>query len=66
MVMDACKTPEIPIFKGHEEFLNPYEYEHHHYGLDGFGGFQTENKEKIQLNNLKEESAVDFLIRSAK
>ncbi|CDW75457.1 UNKNOWN [Stylonychia lemnae] len=48
--------------KGCDEFTSPNDYVDKHYGVDGFGGFQIENKEKIQLNNVKEQHGVDFII----
>ena len=38
LIMNACKCPEIPIYRGEKDFLHPLEYFHPHYGPDGFGG----------------------------
>jgi len=39
LILDSCKNTEIPIYRGEKDYLHPYEYEHPHYGPDGFGGY---------------------------
>lgn len=65
LIVNACNTPEIPIFRGNEDFLHPFEYQHYHYGEDGFGGYQAMQTD-LQLTNLSDKSAIDFLIESVK
>lgn len=68
MILQACKELEVPIFRGEEPFGKGKQLSEYFYGQDGFGNtlldYQKEHSE-VQPTNIKEESAVDFLIRIA-
>lgn len=69
MVMHACKELEIPIFRGEEPNGKGKELTEYFYGPDGFGNtlldYQREHGQ-VELTNVQEESAVNFLCRIAR
>ena len=65
LIVDAAEAPEIPIFRGEKDYLHPYEYEHPHYGPDGFGGYQLQQRDSLKLSNVSDKPAVDFLVEAA-
>jgi purine nucleosidase len=69
MVLHACGELEVPILRGEEPFIKGKELSEYFYGPDGFGWALLEYQEKhlkVEETNIREESAVDFLIRMAK
>lgn len=70
MVMHACKETEVPVFRGEEPRGKGKELAEFFYGPDGFGNalleYQKEHMEGVLQTNVREESAVDFLVRIAK
>jgi purine nucleosidase len=67
--MQACKVPEVPLHKGEEPFGKGKEVTEYFYGPDGLGGTlleYIEQHKEIEPTNIKEEPAVDFLIRIAR
>ena len=70
MIMTACGVGEdVPLLRGEEPFGKGKELSEYFYGPDGFGNalldYQKENGD-VPTPNVREESAVDFLIRIAK
>lgn len=70
MVLHACKETKVPIFRGEEPHGKGKELSEYFYGPDGFGNtlleYQKEHNLVEETNVVKDESAVDFLIRIAK
>lgn len=70
MVMHACKELEVPLFRGEEPSGKGKELSEYFYGPDGFGNalleYQQENQLGVELTNIREESAVDYLCRIAR
>ena len=71
LTMHVCGQPEIPIHRGEEPSVRGNSMSDQFWGPDGFGGTLNEFKSQlkagdIQLNNVKEETAVDYLIRVSK
>jgi len=66
--MDVCGEKDVPLFRG-EDLPHQGVQSESFWGKDGFGQARSDheaNNEMIKLSNLREESAVDFLIRITK
>jgi purine nucleosidase len=70
MVMNVCgASSDIPLLRGEEPFGKGKELAEYFYGPDGFGNALLDNQKEhgeVPTPNVRDEPAVDFLIRVAK
>jgi inosine-uridine nucleoside N-ribohydrolase len=68
LTLSVCKEPEVPIFRGEEPWKKGAELSEYFWGPDGFGGLLIDRQREgeIPMTNVKDEPAVEFLIRMSK